>query len=185
MNPSLLEFPDHFDTERITIRAPRAGDGTELNAAIVESLAELRPWMPWAQTAPSLEDSEVNIRKAAAQFQTREDLRLMLFLRGSPTLVGSSGLHRINWSVPCFEIGYWIRSSCCGQGYATEAVRGILAFAREHLHPRRVEIRMAEANVRSWRVAERAGFPLEATLHNDRRLSDGSVSHTRIYAHVF
>ena len=185
MNPALLDFPESFDTERLTIRAPRLGDGAELNAAIRDSLAELKPWMPWAQALPSVEDSEVNIRKAVALFLTREDLRLLLFLKGTGTLVGSSGLHRIDWTVPRFEIGYWGRTPYAGRGLITEAVGGITAFAREKLGAHRVEIRLADANVRSWRVAERAGFGLEAVLRHDRRLPDGRLDYTRIYAKIF
>ncbi len=89
--------------------------------------------MPWAQTLPTLEESEANIRKAVAEFMIRTDLRLLLFLRGTGTLVGSSGLHRLNWEVPCFEIGYWMRTPYCGRGLMTEAVRGITEFARDQL----------------------------------------------------
>jgi len=188
MHPSLLEFPDSFDTERLTIRAPRFGDGAELNVAIRESFAELKAWMPWAHllsTPPTPEDSEANIRKAVAEFLTRQDLRLLLFLKGTGTLVGSSGLHRINWDVPSFEIGYWMRTPYSGRGLMTEAVRGIATFARDVLKAKRVEIRMADANQRSWQVAERAGFSLEATLRQDRRLPSGALDHTRIYAKTF
>ena len=188
MNPLLLDFPESFDTDRLTIRAPRPGDGAELNAAIRDSFAELQPWMPWAHTMstpPSAEDSEANIRKAVAEFLVRTDLRLLLFLKGTGTMVGSSGLHRFNWDVPCFEVGYWMRTPYCGRGLMTEAVSGITVFARDQFQARRVEIRMADANVRSWRVAERAGFALEATLHQDRRLPSGQIDHTRIYAKIF
>ena len=185
MNPLLLDFPESFDSDRLTIRAPRPGDGAELNAAIHDSLAELRPWMPWAQTLPALDDSEANIRQAVAQFIARTDLRLLLFLKGTGTMVGSSGLHRINWTVPSFEIGYWMRTPYCGRGLMTEAVGAITAFARDRLGARRLEIRMADTNAASWQVAERAGFSLEATLHHDRRLLDGSLSHTRVYAKIY
>lgn len=185
MHPSLLEFPDSFDTARLTIRAPRFGDGAELNAAVRDSQVELKPWMPWAAALPSLEDSEANIRNAVAKFLTREDLRLLLLLKGTNTLIGSSGLHRIDWTVPRFEIGYWARTPFAGRGLITEAVNGITAFAREQLHARRVEIRMADSNARSWKVAERAGFTLEAVLRQDRRLLDGTLGHTRIYAKTY
>lgn len=36
-----------------------------------ESLAELRPWLPWAQAAPTLEDSEPRVRKGMANFLLR------------------------------------------------------------------------------------------------------------------
>jgi len=185
MNPLLLEFPDSFETERLLIRAPRPGDGAELNAAIRDSLAELRPWMPWAQNVPTVEESEANIRGAVAKFIAREDLRLLLFLKANNRLVGSSGLHRIDWAVPRFEIGYWIRTPYAGRGYATEAVLGITAFAQKHLSPRRLEIKMDARNERSRRCAERAGFPLEAVIRNERRALDGSLSDCRIYAKTF
>lgn len=185
MNPLLLEFPDSFETDRLLIRAPRPGDGAELNAAVLDSIAELRPWLPWAQTLPTVEDSESNIRGAIAKFITREDLRLLLFLKGTGRLIGSSGLHRINWTVPRFEIGYWVRTPDAGRGYITEAVIGITAFARDHLGARRIEIKMDARNERSWRCAERAGFPLEAVIRNERRGLDGSLVDGRIYAKTF
>lgn len=185
MNPLLLEFPDSFETDRLLIRAPRPGDGAAVNAAILDSLAELRPWMPWAKTAPTIEESEANIRGAVAKFLIREDLRLLLFLKGDGRLVGSSGLHRIDWAVPRFEIGYWIRTPDAGRGYATEAVLGITAFAQKHLHPRRLEIKMDARNERSWRCAERAGYSLEAVIRHERRALDGSLSDARVYAKIF
>lgn len=185
MDPLLIEFPELFESERLFIRAPRVGDGEELNAAVIESFAELKPWMPWAQTLPTLEESEITIRKSLARFTAREDLWLLCFDKETGRLVVASGLHRIDWDVPRFEIGYWCRTSSCGRGYATEAVRAIAGFAREKLAARRIEIRMDDRNARSWRVAERGGFALEVILKNERRALDGQLSHTRIYAQVF
>ncbi|NLF76850.1 MAG: GNAT family N-acetyltransferase, partial [Chloroflexi bacterium] len=70
-DPILLDFPDQFETERLIIRAPRPGDGRRVNEAIRESLDELRPWMPWAQAAPSAEDTEALLRRKAAQWLAR------------------------------------------------------------------------------------------------------------------
>src|SRR5690554_970438 len=142
MKPILRDFPDSFDTDRLTIRSPRAGDGAELNAALRESWSELQAWMPWAAgEPPTVEESEARMREARARFLQRENLWLLLFLKGTQTLVGSSGLHRINWDVPRFEIGYWVRTFYSGKGYITEAVQGITSFAFDVLRARRVEIR--------------------------------------------
>ena len=109
---------------------------------------------------------------------------LLLFLKGTDTLVGSSGLHRINWQVPKFEIGYWVRRRFQGKGYISEAVVGITQFAFDVLGARRVEIRVDDRNKRSWRIPERLGFSLEAILQNDERDVDGNLRNTRIYARV-
>src|SRR5688572_9764403 len=102
-DPILLDFPDTFETERLLIRAPRPGDGRELTAAVVESLAELQPWLPWAKTAPTVEETEINVRKGSTRWLLREDLWMMLLLKGTSTIVGGSGLHLMDWMVPRFE----------------------------------------------------------------------------------
>lgn len=185
ITPHLREFPDHFSTARLTIRAPRPGDGPATHAAVTESLAELRPWMPWAKEPPTVESQEDVMRRAHAEFVARNDLMLLLFLKDTETLVGSSGLHRIDWSVPRFEIGYWVRTPYARQGLITEAVCGIAAFAFETLGARRVEIRCDENNARSASVALRAGFRLEGVLRHTRRNHlTGELVNTLIFAQI-
>src|SRR5688500_10771850 len=158
MDPLLLNIPEEFETERMVIRAPRPGEGAAVNAAIVESLAELKPWMIWAQAAPTVNESEAHARKAHAQFHAREDLIYRGWLKGSNTFVVGSGLHRIDWSVPRFEVGYWVRTSMARRGYVTEIVDAMTRLAFDTLAAERVEIRCDEGNEKSWRVAERCGF---------------------------
>jgi RimJ/RimL family protein N-acetyltransferase len=107
-----------------------------------------------------------------------------LYLKGTETLVGISGLQGIDWEVPRFEIGYWCRTRFTGRGYITEAVRGITSFALETLGARRVEIRCDARNLPSARVAERAGFRLEARLFNNEVGADGTLGDTLIYATI-
>jgi RimJ/RimL family protein N-acetyltransferase len=177
-------FPDQFETERLLIRAPLPGDGRTLNIAISESLAELRPWMPWAKVMPSVAESETFVREAALRFRTHEDLPLWLFRKSDGLFVGGSGLHNIAWEVPRFEIGYWVRTSLRGQGYITEAVNGIAAFAFDKLNAIRIEIRCDARNLRSAAVAERAGFTREACLRSDSRAPDGRLRDTLVFARL-
>jgi RimJ/RimL family protein N-acetyltransferase len=182
MKEILLDFPDSFETERLIIRCPGPGDGKAINEAIIESLEDLKPWMPWAQKAPALEESEALCRQWQAKWLTREDLVLHLYRKEDGKFVGGSGLHRINWTIPKFEIGYWCRVSMQGKGYITEAVEGLTNFAFETLKARRVEIRCDEKNMRSRHVADRLGFPLEARLVNEGLNTRGELRNTLIYA---
>lgn len=180
-NPMLLEIPDSFQTERLIIRSPRAGDGAAMNAAVRESLAHLKPWMPWADHEPTVDESEELVRRGAARWILREDLWLLLFRKSDGLYVGGSGLHRINWSTPSFEIGYWVRKSLEGQGYVTEAVAAITDIAFMAVSAERVEIRCDTRNERSAAVARRAGYTLEATLHHDSRDTSGELRDTYIF----
>jgi len=177
----LLDFPDHFETERLLLRAPHPGDGRTVNGAVRESVNELSPWMPWVHPVQTVEQTEEFIRRAAAHWLTREDLPLLLWRKSDGVFVGASGLHRIDWSVPCMEIGYWVRTSLAGQGYITEAVRGITEFAFKTLGAQRLEIRCDARNTRSAAVAERAGYRLEARLHHRARDVNGALRDTLIY----
>ena len=182
--PILHDFPESFETERLIIRIPRAGDGLAVNAAILENIEELQQWMPWAHPAPAAEDTEIVCRQAYSRFIAREDFHLQLWLKDSGIFIGSSGLHPRDWAVPSFEIGYWCRKQFQGQGYITEAVHGITRFGFETVGARRIFIRCDARNTRSRRVAERAGYELEAELRNDAVGTDGELRNTLIFARL-
>jgi RimJ/RimL family protein N-acetyltransferase len=183
-HPILLSFPESFESERLLIRAPLWGDGAAVNTAVLESLDELRPWMPWARLLPTPEQAEVIIRKSRLEFLERKDLRLLLLHKTSGEIVGSSGLHRIDWQTRKFEIGYWVRSSYSRQGYITEAVHAITNYAIQELQANRIEIRCDTRNTPSARVAERSGFTLEGILRSDKCDVDGKLRDTMIFAKV-
>ncbi len=187
-DPLLIDIPERIETERLVLRPPRAGDGARLNAAVLASLDELIPWMPWAAKAPTREESELIARKAHAQFEARSDLVYSMFRKEADgregEIVGGTGLHRHDWTVPRFEIGYWRRTGCEGRGYATEAVQAMTRLAFDVLGARRVEIRMDDQNVASWRLAERCGYTLEGLLRLDSITPAGLPRSTRVYGRV-
>ena len=161
----LLEAMDNLDLSF----SSDPGDGARVRTAVIESQAELSQWLPFAVDIPSEEEYEVILRKGHIRFLAREDLWLLLFLKGADTLVGSSGLTRIDWSIPKFEIGYWMRNSYVGNGYMIEAVTAITVFAFDSLGAKRVEIRCDAQNDRSAAVARRVGFTQEGTLIAESR----------------
>jgi RimJ/RimL family protein N-acetyltransferase len=182
--PLLRDIPDQFESERLIIRIPRPGDGAVVNEATLESLENLRPWMPWVDPVPTVEDSERVVRTGVANFIQRSDFMLLLFRKSDGLFVGGSGLHRIDWSVPRFEIGYWVRASLEGQGYVTEAVNRITSFTFAVLGAQRIEIRCDARNTRSAAVAQRAGYVQEALLRHERRGVYGELSDTLIFAKI-
>ncbi|AIQ50712.1 GNAT family N-acetyltransferase [Paenibacillus sp. FSL R7-0331] len=184
LEPILFDIPEHFESRRLLIRPALWGDGAAVNEAVRESLDELRSWMPWANSLPTPEQSEASIRRSRLEFLERKDIRLLLFHKDTGILVGSSGLHRIDWQTRKFEIGYWVRTSYSRQGYITEAVQAIADFAAGELGANRIEIRCDSRNTQSAKVAERSGFTLEGILRNDKCDVDGQLRDTMIFARV-
>lgn len=183
--PVLLDFPDHFETEHLLIRAPRPGDGQIVYESALESLSALRAWpasLPWAMYPPSPEASETFCRTGHANFLARTDLPMLVFLKTQNIHIGNTGLHRIDWYIPKFEIGYWVRSSYAQRGLMTEAVAGLIQFAQTTLGARRLEILSDEQNQPSRALAERVGMHLEGVLHNERITPAGELRNTCVYA---
>ena len=179
-----IPYPFALETDRLILRSPAGQHARQLNECIRSSMETLRVWMHWAQTTPSFEDSLANCRKAETKFREQVDFRIHIFAKEGEKMIGCTGLHSIDWKVPKFEIGYWLRQSETGKGYMTEAVRTLTAYTFTELNARRVEIRSSALNEKSCRVAERAGFELEGTLRHFTRHVDGSLRDTRIYAKI-
>ncbi|WP_052351681.1 GNAT family N-acetyltransferase [Deinococcus pimensis] len=104
-----LHTPAHvrerIDTARLSLRAPRAQDGPALHAAVHASLPELRAWMIWAAHPLDEAGYTDHLRGAAERFEERSELRYLIFDRAMDTLVGSTGIHALDWRVPKGEVG--------------------------------------------------------------------------------
>ena len=183
MNNLVKPFPDRIDSERLYIRPILPGDGKKVHEAINRSREEFKQWLPFAHKQQTAEETEENIIRAYAAFLLREDIRLHIFRKEDDAFIGATGLHRINWDIPKFEIGYWIDTQYSGKGYMTEAVGALTRFAFQDLSANRVEIRCDPDNINSRRIPERLGYTLEGILQQDSLSADGStVRDTCIFA---
>ena len=86
---------------------------------------------------------------------------------------GTIGLHSIQLTDHCAEIGYWIEKSHREKGIATEAVKALLNFALNIAEFRRIEAMADFDNFASQRVMERAGMVRDALLRNRVTKPDG------------
>lgn len=182
--PVLDRLPESLLSERLLIRVARPGDGAMFHEAILDSHAELAPWLGWVSPPPTTAESEERCRAAHERFLRNEDLMALFLLRDTGELVGGSGLHKADWTLRQFEVGYWGRTRFAGAGLVTEGVRALARHAIEALGAHRVFLTTDERNLRSRLLAERAGFEFEGTLRKDRLALDGQLRNTRVYAMV-
>jgi dTDP-4-amino-4,6-dideoxygalactose transaminase/RimJ/RimL family protein N-acetyltransferase len=147
-----------------------------INEAIAESAAELRRWMPW-KVPQSQEETRSQVESSIAQMRSGRLLDYTCW-RSSPQmgpqlaeLVGRIAL-RMELSERKGRLGYWIRSDCTGQGYATEACRLVLeAGVKAGLE--RIELIASVENRASQRVAEKLGFIKEGRLAGGTLTGEG------------
>lgn len=187
MNPLLLDIPLRFETERLILRVPRQSvDSSIVNQAIKDSMNQLKTWLPFAQTTPTVEETEINLREAYIKFLKRDGFRYLIFNNSSKDFIGVVSFEDVNWDVPKCQIGYWINTKHSGNGYMLEAVKSVTEIGFNLMKFRRIEIRCESTNLKSRSIPEKLGFRLEGTLKDDDLSADGSsLTDTCVYAKLY
>lgn len=186
-DPLTFEIPSRFETARLVLRPFEVGDAAALHQALSESIVQLRRhlwFLPWVSQEQTLAAAQARCRAAQESFLLRTDLPYLAFKKDSGRLVGSIGLHRTDWNEPKTEVGYWIRSSEVGNGYASEGVKVLADWALSELRAIRVELVTLEENAASRAVAARCGFALEGIHRNVLRGPDGNLRHRCVFARL-
>jgi RimJ/RimL family protein N-acetyltransferase len=161
----------HRETERLVLRDWRDDDLDALAAMGQDPqvMATLGPLMDWEASAALL----ASLRERAAEWghtfwavERKTDGRMIGFtgiIRGRDGPVEGK-----------LEIGWRLASDCWGQGYASEAARAALDWAREQRPGEDVYAITAVSNVRSRAVMERLGMTRQPELDFDHpRVPEG------------
>lgn len=174
-NPILIDLPMPIETDRLIIREPRAGDGTELHDAKIETWDMLNTWMPWAIDIGTADETEIVMREKQAEFILRTDLMMVVVEKETGQLISGTGLHRFDWNTRIIEIGYWYRQSAQGKGYATESTKALIKYAFDVIDANKVIIIYSDGNEASRRVIEKCGFNFEYTVKQEDKLPNGDI----------
>ena len=151
-------------------------DAEALFTAIDRSREHLGTWMEWVDRHQDVADTRDYITRALLDFTRRDSMALGIFDRtDNRTVLGSTGFHDIDWTVPSLEIGYWVVPEAEGRGYVTEAVALLTEFALREFGASRIAIYCDPRNLRSRRVAERLGYRFEGQLRNTARTPQGAL----------
>ena len=139
-------------TERLLLRPGWMQDAPALFQAIAdENIVRNLASAPWPYTRA---DAEAFL----ATERDPHDATALIFrrTRAAPQLVGTIGIgHRPDGER---ELGYFIARRFWGRGYATEAGRAVLDFARDSLRLRKLNAGHFLDNPASGRVLEKLGF---------------------------
>ncbi|WP_067804704.1 GNAT family N-acetyltransferase [Actinomadura formosensis] len=100
-------------------------------------------------------------------------IHLAVTERYTGDLVGTIGLFKVDWTHLTSEVGYGMRPSARGRGYATEALSLVSDWALHNCGLFRIELRAMVTNHASIRVAEKAGYLREGVARGAERDADG------------
>jgi RimJ/RimL family protein N-acetyltransferase len=152
------------------MRAAIAEDAAAHFEAAHESIAECGRWLSWCVPEMRLEDSESWVSKCRAAWLSGEFYSFYLFERDGGRFVGACGINELDMVRLRGNLGYWIRTSRQGMGFATECAPAVARFGFEQLGLKRLEIVAAAGNVVSQRVATKIGAVQECLARNRLRI---------------
>jgi len=147
------------------IRPYRIGDGPLFHAAAIESVRHVQPWMPWCHAGFTLDDANTWVERKVQTFAERAEFEFVM-VDAAGVLVGACGLNQIDPANRRANLGYWVRRTSLGRGFATAAVRLLERWAYEHTDLERLELVIAIGNAASIRVVENVGGRREGVLRN-------------------
>ena len=164
-------------TPRLTLR-PLDERDTDAHYAIFSDPAVARYWSsePWTDMAQAVQA----IARIRAADEDGSELRFGIELRETGELVGNCALHHFVESSRRCELGYALGSAHWGKGYASEALRALLAHGFEVLDLNRIEADIDPDNIASGRVLEKLGFRKEGFMP-ERWIVHGKTADTVNY----
>jgi RimJ/RimL family protein N-acetyltransferase len=164
----------------IALRPFRYEDATSLWESVEETRSDLQRWQGIGDKDGSIELTQARIAKWEHAFNEGERLQYAVMGAGNRVL-GGCALEQIDWDATTFQLGYWLRKSASGYGYATDAARLITRMAFRELRGIRVSIWTDAENVKSIGVARRLGFRPEGRLRSERLNALGEPQDTLIF----
>lgn len=147
-----------IETERLILRAPRIEDWQALSPIWTTEQAK--------GFGGPFEAGEawVDFGQLVASWLLRGIGPLTVEFKGAGTVLGLVSLDQ-EYGDPEREIGWLFRKDAEGQGYALEASRAMLNWAREQVGPDGFATYIAEDHARSIRLAEALGGKPDGTRH--------------------
>ena len=145
-------------TERLLLRSFTLEDAVDLQRLVGEfDVASTLTNMPHPYEDGMAEEW---IRSCSERFEKDEALNFAITLITDKDLIGGIAL-RLDPKNENGELGYWIGKPYWNCGYATEAVKAVVAYSFEVLKLNRLHAKCFKRNVASERVLEKIGMRYE------------------------
>jgi len=139
-------------TERLVIKSPEIDDKVELTQLINDY--DVVQWLSTIPFPYTIGDAENFIERSQEKILKQESYNFMIFQNNK--LLGGIALTEFNG--PSCELGYWLGKRYWGNGFATEAVGGILKFGFDDLSLNEIYASYKIGNEASKNVLRKCGF---------------------------
>jgi ribosomal-protein-alanine N-acetyltransferase len=179
IDPLFDAFPG-IETERLSLRRMNVGDAPALFDMLSHSdVARFTARKPLARVSDAVD----LLRGVGLEYATRRSIRWGVTLLGEDKIMATVGLHDWDRYHRHISIGFDVAFEEWGNGYGSEMVAAICAYAFDHLSVHRVEAHIMKGNRGSKKMLEGIGFEIEGVLRK-RMYKDGHQHDTQLFSLV-
>ena len=178
-----MKAPQSLETDRLILRQPLPTDAKVIFDRYGGD-RDVTRYLGWPQHE-AIEQTRSFLAFSDAAWANSPGGPYLIESRDSQTLLGSTGF---DFETPFrATVGYVLARDAWGYGYATEALRAIVAMAHK-LRIRRLQAHCHPENRASSRVLDKCGFTLEGTLRQYLvfpNLGNAEPSDVLCYSRIF
>jgi RimJ/RimL family protein N-acetyltransferase len=147
-------------TERLIVRQFKKSDLESLLAYRNDN--EVFRYQGWGTSYSSAQASAFIAEMSVRELGQIGWTQLAIELQSTGAMIGDVALNTLEFEPRTAMIGYTLAREAWGQGYAVEAVNGVLKNCFETLGFHRIRANCDARNEASWRLLEKLHFRLEA-----------------------
>ena len=150
-----------LETKRLLLRPFRAEDAADVFSCW-ESDPDVAKYMFWS-SHNDIEKTKQWISFELGQIPRPDWYRFAVVLKDTDELIGTALIY-YEEEVACWEIGYNLGKKYWNKGYATEAMKAVIAFAKDQLQLTQIVGRYAKENPASGNIMKKLGFQYEKDI---------------------
>jgi Acetyltransferases, including N-acetylases of ribosomal proteins len=171
-----VTFPDEIPISKaLRLRTLKVPDYLTLWFLIEANRDYLKPFLPWVNNTQCPEDSRYFIQGAILLAKQHREAHWGIFQ--GDLLCGLIGVHQIDWDKFSATLGYWLSEDKQRQGIMTSVITALLPILHDDFRLKMLEIRVAEENIPSIKVAEKSGFTYMERIENAEKAQDQWPNH--------
>lgn len=139
----------------------------------------LQQWLPFVTSTKEEKDTERFIASLNHSDQKKKDAIYSIWYKEE--FAGLVGFKDTDWINKRTEVGYWLAEQMQGKGIITLSVEKLIRYAFRNQKLHRIQIKVAEGNVKSEAVPIRLGFTFEG-IERAGELHESKYLNLKVYS---
>lgn len=153
-----------FETERLFLRKIKLEDAYTMNKEWCndEEVCKYLPWNVHGDISNTIKLVNLWIK----EYECANTYRWIVCLKETGECLGTIDIVHEDTTNKVYEVGYCYKKSSWGNGYGTEALRGVVKFLFDEVGAFVVCAKHYECNIGSYKVMEKAGMTVDGALRS-------------------